>query len=139
MCVSNGAFQSFSRRCLDGHVLYMSAVSAVRYGPEPERDGSDAVLQRYSSRLINVQTVRTETKTFFFTGTVHMFQASSVNLVKSQKQEGVDDCGPFATATATSLAHGASPGAYVQSDMRQHLVNCLESGVLTLFPCNYYS
>ena len=68
---------------------------------------------------------------------LRMFQASSINLVESQKQEGVVDCGLLAIATATSLAHGANPGAYIQSEMRQHLVNCLESGLLTMFPCKH--
>ena len=66
-----------------------------------------------------------------------MFHASSINLVESQKQEGIVDCGLFAIATATSLAHGANPEDYMQSEMRQHLVNCIESGLLTMFPCKH--
>ena len=66
-----------------------------------------------------------------------MFHVSSINLVESQKQEGIVDCGLFAIATTTSLAHGANPRVYMQSQMRQHLVNCLESGLLTMFPCKH--
>ncbi|XP_064388500.1 uncharacterized protein LOC135336575 [Halichondria panicea] len=65
---------------------------------------------------------------------LNIFQASLINMVESQKQEGVVDCGLFAIANATSLAYGTNPGSYVQSLMRQHLVNCLESGVLPMFP-----
>ncbi len=66
---------------------------------------------------------------------LNTFRASFVNLMESQKQKGVADCGLFAIAKATSIAYGANPRGYVQTSMRQHLVNCLESGVLTIFPC----
>ena len=36
-----------------------------------------------------------------------LFQSSAVKMVKSPKQKGGTDCGVFAIATATALAHGS--------------------------------
>ena len=48
-------------------------------------------------------------------------------MVKVQKQEGSKDCGLFAIAIMTSLAHDENPSeiTYDQSKFRSHLIECL--------------
>jgi len=55
---------------------------------------------------------------------------------KVQKQKGINDCGLFAIAFATTLCHGHDPATtrYDQKAMRQHLVDCLESLDISEFP-----
>lgn len=67
-----------------------------------------------------------------------LFQASTLKIIESQKQEGKTDCGVFAIATATALAHGVNLSTYtfLQSAMRSHLVNCFKENLMTLFPCS---
>ena len=54
-----------------------------------------------------------------------------------QKQLGGADCGLFAIAFATTLAYGkqASRMRFVQEELRAHFVNCLNKGIMALFPC----
>ena len=54
----------------------------------------------------------------------------------SHSQEGGVDCGLFSIAYAIELAAGNDPINYHfdQGHMRQHLINCLEQGVLEPFP-----
>lgn len=51
-------------------------------------------------------------------------------------QGGTYDCGVFAIAFATSIAHGIDPvkSYYDQKKMRRHLYDCLTAGKLTPFP-----
>ena len=61
----------------------------------------------------------------------------SIKLMNSDIQPNTNDCGVYAIAFAVSLAFGKEP-AYLHfenSKMRSHLLNCLQSGVLTEFPC----
>ena len=64
----------------------------------------------------------------------------NVNIMDIHMQSGTNDCGMFAianaTANATAIVHGISPGsqAYKQEDMRTHLAKCLIDGKLTPFP-----
>ena len=53
-----------------------------------------------------------------------------------QKQFGKADCGLFAVAFAVTLVNGLPPGSFFfeQCLMRKHLLQCLESGQLTMFP-----
>ena len=59
-----------------------------------------------------------------------------VHMIDMQIQAGTCDCGLFAIAAATALAHGIQPGAclFKQNEMRHHLYKCLEKGTLTPFP-----
>ena len=52
------------------------------------------------------------------------------------KQKGSIDCGLYALAFCSDLAHGHKPclRVYSQQDMRYHLKSCLEVGKLTPFP-----
>ena len=50
-----------------------------------------------------------------------------------QVQKGSTDCGVFAIAVATSLLYGINP-SYKQDKMRDHLLCCLDSGSLSVFP-----
>ncbi len=65
-------------------------------------------------------------------------QASSFRLrhVNVQMQNGASDCGLFAIAFAVSLCRGKDPHvcSYDQSQMRHHLYQCLEKGVMMEFP-----
>ena len=51
-------------------------------------------------------------------------------------QVGSYDCGLFAIAYITGIAHGIEPARFVfeQSNMRRHLYQCFSSGKLTPFP-----
>ena len=53
-----------------------------------------------------------------------------------QQQKGGSDCGVFAVAFAAVLASGCHPSAikFQQSDMRNHLRQCLEDNQLSDFP-----
>ena len=59
-----------------------------------------------------------------------------LRFVNVQMQYGGADCGLFAIAFATALALGHAPEAFhfQQNSMRQHLRECLEHGVITMFP-----
>ena len=48
-------------------------------------------------------------------------------------QSGSYDCGLFAIAFATALAHGCNPGSYDQQNMRQHLSRCLQNKKMEMF------
>ena len=68
----------------------------------------------------------------------NLFQTTSnpsFIMLKMQKQEGNHDCGVFAIAVATSLAHSTDPVHFQQDQMRSHLHCCFENNKLTLFPC----
>lgn len=60
----------------------------------------------------------------------------SIAMKKLQRQSGSADCGLFAIAVMTSLAHKEDPSivTYDQSKMRQHLVDCFSNKFLMLFP-----
>ena len=57
-----------------------------------------------------------------------------------QTQQGGTDCGVFAIAMATSLGCGDDPArlTFQQENLREHLLKCLESGNLTVFPVATY-
>ena len=57
-----------------------------------------------------------------------------VELQSCPKQRGSDDCGLYAIAICTSLAHGHQPTAYIQETMQNHLVKCFEENFLAVFP-----
>ena len=51
------------------------------------------------------------------------------------RQDGSNDCGLFAIAYATELAHGRDPAkvVYSQKEMRSYFIKCMENGTLTPF------
>ena len=53
-----------------------------------------------------------------------------------QKQVGGTDCGLFAIAVATAIAHGKDPSQsqFKQNQIRDHLLNCFKNKYITLFP-----
>ena len=61
---------------------------------------------------------------------------SFVNIPKIKIQMGGADCGLFAIAYVTSLAHGDDPSviSYEQIKMRGHLIECFTKGKLIPFP-----
>ena len=60
----------------------------------------------------------------------------TIILRSCQRQVGSHDCGLFAIANAIALANGTNPAtvSFYQNQMRQHLLDCLESQCLTMFP-----
>ena len=66
-------------------------------------------------------------------------QAKSLKIISKpcQLQEGINDCGIFAIATALSIALGLDPSKlnYNQELMRNHLKSCFENKYLKMFPC----
>ena len=64
----------------------------------------------------------------------------SLMLADVQMQAGGSDCGVFAQAFATSLCCGHSPSTFHfdQSQMRGHLVKCLEYQEFCMFPVKRY-
>ena len=60
----------------------------------------------------------------------------AVKFANLNKQAGFDDCGVFAAAYSTTLAHGQNPCSYIydQSVMREHLIKCLEGLEIQPFP-----
>ena len=58
------------------------------------------------------------------------------DIMNVQHQTNLSDCGLFAIAFTTELAHGQSPLLcdFNTSLMRSHLLTCLEDGVLRKFP-----
>ena len=68
---------------------------------------------------------------------VHTCKKSfTVRMANVNKQAGDNDCGLFAAAYCTSLAHGCNPSAcvYEQASMRSHLLKCLEEKKMIPFP-----
>lgn len=59
-----------------------------------------------------------------------------VDICHVERREGSNDCGVYAIAYATDLAHGRNPYrySYLQADMRKHLMECLEKEFLSPFP-----
>ena len=55
------------------------------------------------------------------------------------KQQGVRDCGVFAIAICTCIAHGQHPSSahFSQSSMRDHLIQCYKDQYFTPFPTLY--
>ena len=59
-----------------------------------------------------------------------------VDINNDKKQVGFNDCRLFAIANCVSLAGSNTPSSnFDQAKMRQHLVDCIESLNLTMFPC----
>ena len=62
-----------------------------------------------------------------------------VTVSRIQKQKGTTDCGLFAIANATAIAHGKNPSKlqFKQKSMRAHLIDCFDliDKHMSLFPC----
>lgn len=58
------------------------------------------------------------------------------NIVSVGKQKGSTECGLYAIAIATSLAHNIDPVTiiYRQEEMRAHYAQCQENGKMEPFP-----
>lgn len=66
----------------------------------------------------------------------NLFLPDTTKIVESQKQEGGRDCGLFAIATVTAIAHGYDPSKmkFDQTAMRNHLVKCFTEKCMSMFP-----
>ena len=60
----------------------------------------------------------------------------TIQIANVTKQSGCNDCGVFAPAYCTALAHGQDPSTLIfnQGAMRQHLLQCLEEKKMVPFP-----
>ena len=63
------------------------------------------------------------------------FCCDNIKMVERQKQCGSKDCGLFSIANATAIANGIDPTKlkYIQGDMRMHLLQCFQQGLMTIF------
>ena len=59
-----------------------------------------------------------------------------VRYIDTQWQSGASDCGLFALANVTAPCNGQDPSVinFDQSKMRQHFLQCIDTGLLTPFP-----
>ena len=66
----------------------------------------------------------------------NLFKVSEIEVMKTQKQTGSQDCGLFAIAYATALLNGidVSNITFAQSKMREHLLSCFVNNSVTPFP-----
>ena len=64
------------------------------------------------------------------------FQFTNIQMMPFQKQLGVSDCGLFSIAAATAILFGQDPTtiSFQQDRMWNHLLNCIEQGLFSLFP-----
>ncbi len=62
-------------------------------------------------------------------------QVATIDVMNVSRQTGVNDCGLYAIAMATSLVYGADPVAlkYSQDSMRAHLLSCFSNLKMTCF------
>ena len=65
------------------------------------------------------------------------FPSRTIKVQPFQKQLGGKDCGLFAIAAITAIAHGEDPSqlTFIQNEMRKHLFTCLKNNCMTTFPC----
>ena len=62
-------------------------------------------------------------------------EALKIKVLRPQKQTGTQDCGLFAIAYATSIAHGHDlTKKFDQQRIRHHLSICFRNSVMTVFP-----
>jgi len=70
-----------------------------------------------------------------------LFQCNGIDphikMIQCRKQIGAKDCGVFAIAFATAIAHRLNPSRqnFNQQAMRAHLVDSFNNKLLTPFPC----
>ena len=66
----------------------------------------------------------------------NLFCSYNIKMVECQKQHGSNDCGLFSIANATAIVNGIDPKKlkYMQGDMRTHLLQCFQQGMMTVFP-----
>lgn len=62
--------------------------------------------------------------------------SKGVRNINVQQQQNGSDCGVFSIAFATCLVYGQNPltVTFDISKMRSHLIRCLQSGIMDLFP-----
>ena len=70
----------------------------------------------------------------------HKGDSLTIECLNAQKQLGISDCGLMAIAFITCLLFKQDPVnvKFNQESMRQHLINCIQSEVMKLFPVHTY-
>ena len=65
----------------------------------------------------------------------NLFCCDNIKMVECQKQCDSNDCGLFSIANATAIANRIDPTTlkYIQGDMRMHLLQCFQQGLMTIF------
>ena len=66
----------------------------------------------------------------------NLFCCDNIKMVECQKQRGLNDCGLFSIANATAVVNGIDSKKlkYIQGDMRTHLLQYFQQGMITVFP-----
>ena len=69
----------------------------------------------------------------------NLFHSSKVTMMECKKQAGEKDCGLFAIAYATAIAHGVDPSGMElnQAMMQNHLIKCLKEEKLSMCMKDY--
>ena len=105
--------------------------------------GSHWVVSSSSNGKVTVyNTLSTGLSPILLQQLVHLYQAFFeggslvVTVILQQLQKGLNDCGLFCIANATSLAHGIDPSSVIwdQSKMRTHLHQCFVEMKMSMFP-----
>ncbi len=124
-----------------------------QFGIEPQPFEFVQVLNDHGNHWITVSTIGCEASSINVFDSLHgklsphterlvadilqsQDRAIRVNYIDVQWQSGVNDCGLFALAFATSLCAGQDPAtiSYDQRQMRAHLLSCLGSDEIRPFP-----
>ena len=94
---------------------------------------SKDVISLYDSLYTNIPLTLVDCVIVFIHSSAQVLTFRNLQM---QKQTNSSDCGVFAIATATSLCHGEDPTTVVwdTSKMRNHLMKCLLSNKMELFP-----
>lgn len=113
------------------HWAVFSTCSTPLHSHNPD----EALSVDYYDSLYSKLPEDAETIISFLLGQNSCFKIS-LNCIPIHKQAGYIDCGLYAIALATSIAHGVDPETqvYRQDEMRQHLLICLEKKQMTVFP-----
>ena len=91
------------------------------------------IVNLYDSLYHNIIEEEVEAQVVDLVGEEHL---KGIAVVPVQQQPNGNDCGVFASAFATCLVHYQTPETlqFDRSIMRQHLLECLVAGKMTLFP-----
>ena len=89
-------------------------------------DDSCTIVNLYDTLFDNVDKLKATINNMFS-------KAMQINVISTQKQKGVKDCGAFAIAIATALLHKTPLKTLNQHLLRPHLISCFENYKLTPF------
>ena len=99
------------------------------------RVGGTLVAIYYSLRGLYIEHKRNCDVAFFVHSKLDKLEFNIMNI---DGQLNLTDCGVYAIAYATHLAHGLDPTSSLwhHNEKRSHLLSCIEDGKITCFPCD---